>query len=143
VVNPSLPLDVLSDKNEELDLASVENAFADIDDDACCCNRADCPRWLTWCNAMHARDEDLRLAAEIGQALLENHELYVEQARQMIQELRDKCQQGDRRIAALMRECERWKRAAESAGHERDTIVEERNALEKVSHLRCDVGKYV
>ncbi|RKP06075.1 hypothetical protein THASP1DRAFT_32101, partial [Thamnocephalis sphaerospora] len=125
-----------------LDLAMMEGAFTDVDDDACCCGHPDCPRWLTWCAGMAARDEDLRLAAEIGQTLLEKHEQYVEQSRQSIQELRERCRQDDRRYAVLQRDRDHWRRMVEDVGRERDAIVEERTNLEQtIEHLRRENGR--
>jgi hypothetical protein len=50
--------------SEVVDLSTaVEHAFTTEEEDGCCCHRSNCPRWRVWCDAMNARDEDLRLAA--------------------------------------------------------------------------------
>src|SRR5262245_60315493 len=70
---------------------------------------------------------------EVGQILLEKHELYIDQSQQTIQELRDRCHHSDTQLTLLHRENNRLKRAVEASDRDRETAEESRTQLEKVS----------
>jgi hypothetical protein len=78
----------------------------------------------------------LFLLLEIGQTLLEKHDLYVTQSQDKIHELHERCRQDEERIAELIRTRDRWQRTAEAATHERDALDEERVRSEQASIIR-------
>ncbi|KAI9316744.1 hypothetical protein BX666DRAFT_193047 [Dichotomocladium elegans] len=74
--------------------------------DTCCCGQPNCPRLNHWATMLHKLETDGRLAAEIGQSLLQKHEKYVIETDQTRNELQCKVQEYQERIHALERAAE-------------------------------------
>ncbi|KAI8140732.1 hypothetical protein BJV82DRAFT_622297 [Fennellomyces sp. T-0311] len=58
----------------------------------CCCGRSGCDNYQTWMHIVRKLENDARLAAEIGQSLLHQHEKFVQdtdQGRRMVQQQLD------------------------------------------------------
>ncbi|KAI7880457.1 hypothetical protein K492DRAFT_207547 [Lichtheimia hyalospora FSU 10163] len=96
-----------STTNETAAAAVTDFVFNDSDIslslaiDDCCCGQNDCPVLQSWTRTVQKLETDARLAAEIGQSLLQKHDKYVFETDKLKKDLHNKAHQYRERIRDL------------------------------------------
>ncbi|KAG9288076.1 hypothetical protein G9A89_017671 [Geosiphon pyriformis] len=67
----------------------------------CCCGRENCPNLTTFIRNSRSMEEELRLAAEVGQALLHKHEVYQREMEEFQEALEHQCARAEQEVQEL------------------------------------------
>jgi len=97
----------------------------------CCCGRENCPNLTQFISNSRAMEEELRLAAEVGQALLQKHELYQKETQEFQSALEQQCSRAEKEtqelqelVRELQQEQRSWNREREDAQREKGEILD-------------------
>ncbi|KAG2185072.1 hypothetical protein INT43_000985 [Umbelopsis isabellina] len=124
--------DPLSDSLEHL-IASRHSQHEENTNISCCCGRNDCPRQLSNEQQIQKAEADARLAAEIGQTLLQRHESYAQDAQAIQSNLQQKLRQlmtNNKQLEALNNEVNLDK---EQALEDRDRALADKERSRKMT----------
>ncbi|GES83509.1 hypothetical protein GLOIN_2v777671 [Rhizophagus clarus] len=97
----------------------------------CCCRREDCQNLLAFLESTRSMEDELRLAAEVGQALLQKHELYQKEMETFRSALEHQCARAEQKVQEsdeLVRELDDTQRILI---RERDDALRQKNLLEE------------
>ncbi|KAH8548862.1 hypothetical protein BGW37DRAFT_559711 [Umbelopsis sp. PMI_123] len=123
--------DPLSDSLEHL-LASRQSQQEDTTDISCCCGKGECQNQKRYEQNLQKAESDARLAAEIGQTLLQKHEHYALDAQTIQAELERKLKFISDEKKALERMNHEAKVENEQAKDDRARAIAERDRSRKM-----------
>ncbi|RIA88640.1 hypothetical protein C1645_233009 [Glomus cerebriforme] len=98
----------------------------------CCCRREDCQNLLVFLDNTRSMESELRLAAEVGQALLQKHELYQKDMANFQSALEHQCARAEQKVQELDELVHELEDTQRVLTRERDDALRQKNILEEV-----------
>ncbi|CAG8629265.1 28480_t:CDS:2, partial [Racocetra persica] len=99
----------------------------------CCCGDEDCPNLAAFLRSIKSVEDQLRLAAEIGQALLQQQGVYQEEIKEYQQKLEHQCARYQQKIAELEDLVHDLESSQRTLSLEKDDATRQKNILENKS----------
>ncbi|CAG8448681.1 13566_t:CDS:10 [Ambispora leptoticha] len=100
----------------------------------CCCGRENCSKLQVFVQNTRSLEEELRLAAEVGQALLQKHELYQKEMEEFQQALEHQCARAQQEVQELEDLVRELQQDQKNMLREREDSQREKNELLEIVH---------
>ncbi|CAG8448304.1 4972_t:CDS:2 [Diversispora eburnea] len=104
----------------------------------CCCGKDDCQNLDTFLRSISSLEDELRLAAEVGQVLLEKHEVSQRQTEEFQRALEQQCARAEQKVQEYENRIDEISQSERNITLERDEALKNKIILESKVELLSD-----